>query len=471
MIPTILYGNWSILFITFTGTLLALSSASLKEWRLEKYQARRHAEQSYALFRGNGNRHVFVIQEGNPVNGKYPGLYLDDLAGAVRKADRLTRGKVGVLAFIWVVFLITAGGLDENTWFLLLVGVIGMAQNIWVAGCHQSSDSHGIPVDIRQTYGLKTLPPNRIVPKSKRHFESSETVYEATSAKKLMKVLMEVEEIYPSVGARLVPEYFQDKLRPHEEAWWNAAKLKAKNPPKYPFSIRPGPWPPSEEKWWNDALSHDEDPRQHPFPQDLHRPADEKVWYKAAQLNDEKRDEYPKPGPVPWSLNESTWWNTALLYAADPTNPAPAPHRLTPNRDKWWKAVKLHAKEPQNYHFPGPLPWSADEIQWWEAAKLCTDQPQKYPFPAPIPWLQNERTWWDTALLHVADPTNPPPLPPRLPAVNDEWWEAVELHSKEPQKYPFPGPLPWSANEDQWWNAARLHVANPQQNALPPGVP
>jgi hypothetical protein len=234
MIPTILHGDWSVLLITGIGTILAVCTTSLNEWRLEKYQARRHSKDSYAITRGNGHRHVFVIKPGTPVKGKFPGLFLDDLAGAVRKADDGARFKTVCLAIAWVFFLITAGGLKDHTWYVLLVGLIGMAQNIWVAGHHQTSEAHGIPVNIERTYGCKAIPdPQDAITKTKR---GAKLVYKFNRGMKVMKVLMEVEAHHPTIGAALRPEFFPEgSLRPAEKSWWDQAKAHHKDPTKNPF--------------------------------------------------------------------------------------------------------------------------------------------------------------------------------------------------------------------------------------------
>ncbi len=226
-IPTILWGNWSILFLTALGTVLAVFTASLKEWRLEKYQARRHSKHTYAITRGNGHRHVFIIKPGIQDNstGKYPGLHLDDLAGAVRKADNWTRIKSVILAVIWIWYLIMAGGLKENTWFLLIVGMLGMVQNVYVAGRHQRSKDHGIPLELGYTYGLKRLNKAEKIDGLKTK-KNNEDVFNMTPPRKAMLVLMDVELDYPKIGQALIREFFpnKDTWRNWETEWWNKAK-------------------------------------------------------------------------------------------------------------------------------------------------------------------------------------------------------------------------------------------------------
>ncbi|RYO97442.1 hypothetical protein DL765_011186 [Monosporascus sp. GIB2] len=249
-IPTILWGNWSIIFLTALGTVLAVVTASLKEWRLEKYQARRHSKQTYAITRGNGHRHVFIIEPGiqDGSTGKYPGLYLDDLAGAVRKADDWTRLKSVILAVAWIWYLIMAGGLKENTWFLLAVGMLGMVQNVYAAGRHQQSKVHGIPLELGNTYGLRKLNQHAKIPGLATR-RKKEDVYKRTLPRKTMLVLMDVEIDYPKVGQALVPEFFPNKAtwRDWEKEWWDKAKMysdyldKVAKDPSTPVSPQPQP--------------------------------------------------------------------------------------------------------------------------------------------------------------------------------------------------------------------------------------
>ncbi|EON62751.1 hypothetical protein W97_01976 [Coniosporium apollinis CBS 100218] len=224
-IPTFLYGNWSILFITAVGTILSVSTASLKEWRREKYKCRKNSKHDYAVTRGNGHSHVFVIQSGSASpGGAGPGLFLDDLAGAVQKSDRRTKTLSVCFAFLWICFMITAAAIKDNTWFLLIVGLVGMTQNIWVAGRPRESAAHGIPVErIGHTYGRREK--NKARPR-------------------VTNVLKEVELAYPGVGRAIRSEFLPDHaLRPQEIQWWDNPPYPPANPPPNPPNPPPNPHP------------------------------------------------------------------------------------------------------------------------------------------------------------------------------------------------------------------------------------
>ncbi|PTB75914.1 hypothetical protein M440DRAFT_1302988, partial [Trichoderma longibrachiatum ATCC 18648] len=63
VIPLGLHGDWAILLTTAAGTLLSYTSASLPQWRVEKWKARiTEKPKSVALTAGNGSRNVIIIE-------------------------------------------------------------------------------------------------------------------------------------------------------------------------------------------------------------------------------------------------------------------------------------------------------------------------------------------------------------------------------------------------------------------------
>lgn len=205
---------------------MAITTASLREWRLEKYAARRNSPQTYAITRGNGHPHVFIIEPGP--KGKGPGLYLHDLASTVRNADAWTRTKLVILAVIWIAFLIAAAGLSDDTWYLLIVGIIGMAQNVWVAGRHQHSAAHGLPVQLGYTYGRRKR--GKIASGLTIRF-SGRPVFNSSGRGKAMTILMDVERARRGVGLALLPEFFPNAIQSKEEKeWWGKAEKHLENP-------------------------------------------------------------------------------------------------------------------------------------------------------------------------------------------------------------------------------------------------
>ncbi|SJL12717.1 uncharacterized protein ARMOST_16148 [Armillaria ostoyae] len=200
-IPCAHHGNWSILFITAAGTMLALITGALPQWRREKWACRRKAKKVFCVTGGNGTRYVMVIL------GRKVGLDLEDLAAAESPRMR-RRGKDDnsafvytqiaclLLATLWIIILITVTALKEDTWYLLGVGGLGMVQNVLVAGTERHIGTSGIHLKKIEEY----------------------------QQEKVMDTLMDLEEDYPKVGKSLVTEFFPNGLNENETQWWTGSK-------------------------------------------------------------------------------------------------------------------------------------------------------------------------------------------------------------------------------------------------------
>ncbi|KAF7371081.1 hypothetical protein MSAN_00742600 [Mycena sanguinolenta] len=201
-IPWILYGDWSILMLTASGIILCLLTGSLPQWKLEKFQARllssRGKGKVVALTVGNGSRHVFVIVD----PGR--GMDLEDLASGqsplLRQQPKRwismrarTQIACGILAFLWMVFLITWTSVDTNPWFVVAIGGSGMLHNVLVAGVKRKPSASGIHIKL----------------------------VDSISRTKTMHGLMDAEMDYPGLGEVLLDEFFPTAhLRENEELWW-----------------------------------------------------------------------------------------------------------------------------------------------------------------------------------------------------------------------------------------------------------
>jgi len=188
-IPWILLGDWAIFFTTACGIFLVLGSGALPQWRQEKWACRRDTKKTAVLTRGNGQKDCIVIIGGGV------GLDLEDLAGGRGVDMPHTRYLASVMATLWIALLIAVSGLKRNTWFLLVVGVLGMIQNIIVCGAPRDPSAFGI------------------------HLRFKEVIVE----KKVMEALKAIERKYPYVGRSLVDVYFPGGLRPDEEEYWKEA--------------------------------------------------------------------------------------------------------------------------------------------------------------------------------------------------------------------------------------------------------
>lgn len=194
-IPWALNQNWLILLATACGTLLALGGGALPQWKAEKWACRPKSPETYCLTRGNGHRQVIVIESAGL------GMNLEDLASSRVRGSPYSRVLTASLAIFWLIFLITMAGLREDTWYLLAVGCIGMIQNIIVAGVARDPKVFGI--DLKRVGEVK--------------------------GHKVMHVLMKTEELYPRVGASLVPVYFPGRLRESEQTFWDSKRMQVRN--------------------------------------------------------------------------------------------------------------------------------------------------------------------------------------------------------------------------------------------------
>lgn len=128
-IPLGIWGDWGILLVTDWDSI---TTASLPQWQQEKWSCRRNSSKSIILTRGNGSQHAIVVV------GTGQGLDLEDLASGpmdidVSRASAMTPILMA-LSTLWIVLLIVAAGLQQNTWFLIATGGLGMFENILVAG-------------------------------------------------------------------------------------------------------------------------------------------------------------------------------------------------------------------------------------------------------------------------------------------------------------------------------------------------
>lgn len=115
MIPWILNGEWDTFLITGAGTLFALVGGSQSQWQSEKWACPKTGGASVVLTQGNGSRHAVVILNNRKDK---TGLDLEILARGTRtsRASPITTAVSSVLAFAWIVLLITVAGFAGNSW-------------------------------------------------------------------------------------------------------------------------------------------------------------------------------------------------------------------------------------------------------------------------------------------------------------------------------------------------------------------
>ncbi|KAG9237339.1 hypothetical protein BJ875DRAFT_438500 [Amylocarpus encephaloides] len=243
--------NWGILIFTVAGNLLAVLTASLSSAREEKFQGRLNSKDSYVITRGNGHKYVFIIlpdtlqrklrdldeeeqyMDGQPLSSL---PHLEDLANPVHRASTITRYTSIFYALCWIVLLYAIGGLEDDAWCLLIVGLLGMAHNMIVAGSSRSPEAHGIALekiggvehpqdestDVDLGY-LKDLLSNPLEGESRKLVELGRKS-RAGERPKVMDVLYALERKFPGTGHSLRPLFFPGRPRKWEEDKWKKAE-------------------------------------------------------------------------------------------------------------------------------------------------------------------------------------------------------------------------------------------------------
>ncbi|PNP40948.1 hypothetical protein TGAMA5MH_06814 [Trichoderma gamsii] len=219
VIPLSLFGDWAILLATVAGTMLSYSSASLPQWREEKWKARKsNKAKPVALTEGNGALHVIIINGienmpdnsletkpngdivNKPIDGVKDMLDLEDLAAGRASVMPSTRYLTLALSILWLVLLVTCTGIQSHTWYLLAVGGIGILHNIIVAAVPRQPEAMGIPIRLKETKS------------------SGKEIY---AEFKVMWSLMELESKHKGWGKALRDEFFPGQLREDEKTWWD----------------------------------------------------------------------------------------------------------------------------------------------------------------------------------------------------------------------------------------------------------
>ncbi|RPB01930.1 hypothetical protein L873DRAFT_1802759 [Choiromyces venosus 120613-1] len=193
--PWLTDGDWAIFMTSTAGNLLAVAGASWPNMSAEKWAGRR-SNKCVALTRGNGSRYIMILKYRDGEKG----LDLEDLATAMTTPSLWDRIVTGTLAMAWVLLLFNICGLQDNTWYILGIGVTGMLQNQLVSGVQRDPASLGIPL----------------------------TKVEEIRELKVMNALKKAETHYPGFGESLLPTFFPGELWPDEVSWWEKQKMESK---------------------------------------------------------------------------------------------------------------------------------------------------------------------------------------------------------------------------------------------------
>ncbi|KAF2118793.1 hypothetical protein BDV96DRAFT_472140, partial [Lophiotrema nucula] len=181
----------AVSFITVAATALAFLTSNLDAWKASKYIGRRNGDETYALMRGNGHRHIFLIK-----NTSANALNLEDLAASsVTKYNWFGSSDGYIVVFsalAWLALAIYACTLDKGIGGLIAIMAIGTVANILTASAARSPAAHGIPLVQKSTH----------------------------SGEKVMTVLQELEDQEPGYGQHLLKTFFSGPLRDNDSKWW-----------------------------------------------------------------------------------------------------------------------------------------------------------------------------------------------------------------------------------------------------------
>lgn len=210
-IPWGLWGNWEVFVATAFGTVLSFLAGSMHQWRRERWSCRRLSRNAtYVITRGNGAQHALVIF------AKPGSLNLEDFAASTEavRVSPWTKLMAGAQLILWVALLVTVDGLDSQTWFLILIGALGMLYTILAAVAPRKPENWGIKL---------------------------ESVVErpCITSHKVMLALIELEMAYPGVGLAALDTFFPGAMSQDEQAFWDKARtyFERKNPNKGAHSV------------------------------------------------------------------------------------------------------------------------------------------------------------------------------------------------------------------------------------------
>jgi hypothetical protein len=176
--------------------ILSLGTKNLPVWKKEKFAARRNGNDVYALMRGNGHRHVFIIR-----NKSADAWNLEDLAAAsINDYDWYNwEGAAAVgLAIGWFVLFGMACSMKQHAGYLLAIMAVGHISNMFSAFYPRPSAYHGFHLDMA----------------NKQTFDNS----------KVMATLKALETEHKGYGQKLLNTFFPGGPWEEDKVWWSDRK-------------------------------------------------------------------------------------------------------------------------------------------------------------------------------------------------------------------------------------------------------
>ncbi|KAL9039865.1 MAG: hypothetical protein Q9180_002272 [Flavoplaca navasiana] len=228
IVPWARNGDWGICLITVMGSAFALLVGGLRQWNLEKWAGRRLTRlgdnkvktKTVCLTRGNGHRYAMLLV------GRGTAWDLEAMATAKPDPMPETPYMLGIMAVLWSCLLVAVSGLKRNTWFLVLIGAMGMVQNIYAGAAKRppgALNMNIVPYLQRPTIvGLSFDWPNDDETSDEEPTDEGQQWRQPLPGKLVPGVrgaIREVEKIFPKAGVALMQEYFPAVVRYEPERY------------------------------------------------------------------------------------------------------------------------------------------------------------------------------------------------------------------------------------------------------------
>lgn len=235
VVPWVRNGDWGICLVTATGSAFALLTGSLRQWNLEKWAGRRLTQpgdnkvktKMVCLTRGNGHKYAMILV------GRGTAWDLESMATAMSVHMTETPYVLGILAMLWSCLLIAVSGLKRNTWFLVLIGAMGMVQNIYAGAARRPPGAFNMnlmPYLQRPSIvGLSFDWPNDDETSDEEPTDENQHWRRPLPHKMVPGVrgaIREVEKLFPKAGVALMQEYFPATARYEPERYRTNAEKK-----------------------------------------------------------------------------------------------------------------------------------------------------------------------------------------------------------------------------------------------------
>ncbi|KAI4117296.1 MAG: hypothetical protein LQ338_007575 [Usnochroma carphineum] len=235
IVPWARNGDWGICLITVMGSALALLAGSLRQWNLEKWAGRRLTRpgdnkvktKTVCLTRGNGHNYAIILV------GRGTAWDLESMAPAKSDPTTETPYLLGTLAVLWSCLLIAVSGLKQNTWFLILIGAMGMLQNIYAGAARRPPGALNMsltPYMQRPSIiGLSFDWPSDDETSDEEPTGEDQQWRRPLPYKMVPGVrgaIREVEKMFPKAGVALMQEYFPALVKYEPERYRTNAEKK-----------------------------------------------------------------------------------------------------------------------------------------------------------------------------------------------------------------------------------------------------